>query len=42
MDFKYLIYEKKDNNVAYLTINRPEVMNSLHLPPTLGVLGSLL
>lgn len=32
MDFKYLIYEKKDNHVAYFTINRPEVMNALHPP----------
>jgi len=33
MDFKYLIHEKKDNNVVYLTMNRPEVMNS---PPMTG------
>ena len=28
-DYKYVIYEKKDH-IAYVTINRPEVMNALH------------
>lgn len=28
-DYKYVIYEKKEH-VAYVTINRPEVMNALH------------
>jgi 1,4-dihydroxy-2-naphthoyl-CoA synthase len=31
MSFKYLLYEKK-GRIAYVTINRPEVMNSL-CPP---------
>src|SRR5436309_16024423 len=29
MDYKYVIYEKKEH-IAYVTINRPEVMNALH------------
>lgn len=29
MDYKYVIYEKK-GHIAYVTINRPEVMNALH------------
>src|SRR5205085_590591 len=29
MDYKYVIYEKKEH-MAYVTINRPEVMNALH------------
>lgn len=32
MDYEYITYEKKDR-VAYVTINRPEVMNAIH-PPT--------
>ena len=31
MAHQYLKYEKKDR-IAYVTINRPEVMNALHLP----------
>ena len=31
MAYKYLIYEKKER-IAYVTINRPEVMNALHSP----------
>ncbi len=31
MAYKYVIYEKK-GRIAYVTINRPEVMNALHLP----------
>src|SRR5580693_8086076 len=29
MDYKYVIYEKKDH-IAYVTLNRPEVLNALH------------
>jgi enoyl-CoA hydratase/carnithine racemase len=29
MDYQYVIYEKK-GHIAYVTINRPEVMNALH------------
>ncbi|HZR42027.1 MAG TPA: enoyl-CoA hydratase-related protein [Ktedonobacteraceae bacterium] len=29
MSYRYVIYEKKDR-IAYVTINRPEVMNALH------------
>jgi len=29
--YKYILYEKRDR-IAYVTLNRPEVMNSLHLP----------
>jgi enoyl-CoA hydratase/carnithine racemase len=29
MDYEYVIYEKKDH-LAYVTLNRPEVMNALH------------
>jgi len=31
MPYQYALYEKKEK-VAYLTINRPEVMNALHYP----------
>ncbi len=31
MEYKYVLYEKKDH-IAYVTINRPEVMNALHHP----------
>jgi enoyl-CoA hydratase/carnithine racemase len=31
MAYKYIIYEKKAR-IAYITINRPEVMNALHPP----------
>lgn len=31
MDFKYIIYEKK-GRIAYITLNRPEVLNALHPP----------
>lgn len=31
MDFKHIIYEKK-GRIAYITINRPEVLNALHPP----------
>ena len=34
MDFEFIKYEKKDH-LAYITINRPEVMNSLHPPANL-------
>src|SRR5213082_2241978 len=29
MSYQYVIYEKKEH-IAYVTINRPEVMNALH------------
>src|SRR5260370_21753009 len=29
MSYQYVIYEKK-GHIAYVTINRPEVMNALH------------
>ncbi|MBT4096788.1 MAG: enoyl-CoA hydratase, partial [Gemmatimonadetes bacterium] len=31
--FQYILYEKK-GHVAYVTLNRPEVMNALHPPLT--------
>ena len=31
MPYQYAIYEKKER-IAYITINRPEVMNALHYP----------
>jgi len=31
MAYQYALYDKKDR-IAYITINRPEVMNSLHIP----------
>lgn len=31
MSFKYILYEKK-GRIAYITINRPEVMNAVHPP----------
>ena len=31
MDFEFIRYEKR-GRVAYLTINRPDVMNALHPP----------
>ena len=31
MSYNYATYEKKEH-IAYVTINRPEVMNALHLP----------
>ena len=31
MPFKYLLYEKK-GRIAYVTLNRPEVMNSISPP----------
>lgn len=31
MAYQYALYEKK-NKIAYITINRPEVMNALHIP----------
>ncbi len=31
MDFEYILYEKK-GRIAYVTLNRPEVMNALHPP----------
>lgn len=31
MSYKYVLYEKKDR-IAYITINRPEVMNAIHPP----------
>src|SRR6185437_15116561 len=31
MDLKYIKYEKKDH-LAYITFNRPEVMNAMHPP----------
>ena len=29
MSYQYAIYEKK-GHIAYITINRPEIMNALH------------
>jgi hypothetical protein len=29
MSYQYILYEKK-GHIAYVTINRPEVMNALH------------
>ncbi len=37
MDYEYITYEKKDR-VAYVTVNRPEVMNAIH-PATSRELG---
>ena len=31
MDLKFIKYEKKDH-LAYVTFNRPEVMNAMHPP----------
>lgn len=31
MEFKFIKYEKRDH-IAYITLNRPEVMNALHPP----------
>ena len=31
MSYKYVVYEKRER-IAYVTINRPEVMNALHPP----------
>src|SRR2546430_17226400 len=31
MEFEFIRYEKRDR-IAYVTINRPEVMNALHPP----------
>ena len=31
MAYEFIIYEKR-NRIAYITLNRPEVMNSLHPP----------
>jgi enoyl-CoA hydratase/carnithine racemase len=40
MDLKFLKYEKRDR-LAYITFNRPEVMNSIH-PPTSAEMGQVL
>jgi enoyl-CoA hydratase/carnithine racemase len=40
MDLKFLKYEKRDR-LAYITFNRPEVMNSIH-PPTSAEMGQIL
>lgn len=40
MELKFLNYEKRDH-LAYITINRPEVMNSIH-PPTAEEMGQVL
>lgn len=40
MDLKFLKYEKR-GHLAYITFNRPEVMNSIH-PPTAGEMGDVL
>lgn len=39
MDNDYICYEKKDH-IAYVTLNRPEVMNALH-PPALAELSAV-
>jgi enoyl-CoA hydratase/carnithine racemase len=31
MDYHYVLYEKRDR-IAYVTLNRPQVMNALHPP----------
>lgn len=31
MDHKFLLYEKRDR-IAYVTLNRPEVLNAIHPP----------
>ena len=31
--FEHILYEKK-GRIAYVTINRPQVMNALHPPAT--------
>ena len=31
MDYQYMVYEKRDR-IAYIIINRPEVMNAMHPP----------
>lgn len=33
MSYKYVLYEKK-GRIAYITLNRPEVMNAIHPPTT--------
>ncbi len=38
MAYEYVLYEKK-NHIAYITINRPEVMNSIHPPTTTELLA---
>src|SRR5581483_9002840 len=40
MDLKFLNYEKR-GHLAWITINRPEVMNSIH-PPTAEEMGQVL
>jgi enoyl-CoA hydratase/carnithine racemase len=39
MTYQYILYEKKDR-VAYVTINRPQVMNAIH-PPALAELNDI-
>jgi enoyl-CoA hydratase/carnithine racemase len=40
MDLKFLKYEKRDH-LAYISFNRPDVMNSIH-PPTAEEMGEVL
>jgi enoyl-CoA hydratase/carnithine racemase len=39
MTYQYILYEKKDR-AAYVTINRPQVMNAIH-PPALAELNDI-
>jgi len=39
MDYQYVIYGKRDRT-AYITINRPEVLNAIH-PPLAAELGQI-
>ena len=38
MAYEYVLYEKKDH-IATITMNRPEVMNSVHPPATAELSG---
>lgn len=39
MRYKFILYEKK-NQVAYITINRPELLNALHPPASVEMLDA--
>lgn len=39
VDYQYVLYEKK-GRIAYVTINRPQVMNAIH-PPALAELNAI-